>query len=246
MREPSVLDPMAGGGSIPFEALRFGIQTHARELNPVASLVLACTLKLPSQYGSTLAEDLVRWGREWAENVRSELASLYVSSLIVPTLRISTARTSLARVPASRCRWFPTGGSGRAPTLLPSVSPRSLSSSDVCTRLCATERSTLIPIAGPSTVGKGDPPGLGDSLSGDYIKAEAQAGRMGYELYAVVSLVSSGRGYRAPLAEDLEEVSPVPKPGWKGCGTTGRPPTSCRQRISMQSRITTVATVFMG
>ena len=36
----TVADPMAGGGSIPFEALRFGLTTYANELNPVASVIL--------------------------------------------------------------------------------------------------------------------------------------------------------------------------------------------------------------
>ena len=36
-RTSSVLDPFAGGGSIPFEALRYGLTTIANELNPVAA-----------------------------------------------------------------------------------------------------------------------------------------------------------------------------------------------------------------
>ena len=40
-----VLDPFAGGGSIPLEALRLGCETHAIEYNPVAVLILKCTLE---------------------------------------------------------------------------------------------------------------------------------------------------------------------------------------------------------
>ena len=39
-REITFCDPMSGGGSIPFEALRFGLTVHANELNPVASVIL--------------------------------------------------------------------------------------------------------------------------------------------------------------------------------------------------------------
>ena len=39
-RAPTVLDPMAGGGTIPFESLRLGLTTLAGELNPVACTVL--------------------------------------------------------------------------------------------------------------------------------------------------------------------------------------------------------------
>jgi len=36
---PLVVDPFAGGGSIPLEALRLGCDTFASDLNPVAGLV---------------------------------------------------------------------------------------------------------------------------------------------------------------------------------------------------------------
>ena len=48
---PSVLDPMSGGGSIPFESLRMGLPTWANDLNPVACTVLQATLVYPLQYG---------------------------------------------------------------------------------------------------------------------------------------------------------------------------------------------------
>ena len=41
---PTLLDPTAGGGSIPFESVRFGLPTKANELNPVASFILEATL----------------------------------------------------------------------------------------------------------------------------------------------------------------------------------------------------------
>jgi adenine-specific DNA methylase len=48
---PKVLDPFAGGGSIPLEALRLGCETHAGEYNPVAVLILKATLEYPQRYG---------------------------------------------------------------------------------------------------------------------------------------------------------------------------------------------------
>ena len=48
---PKVLDPFAGGGSIPLEALRLGCEAHASELNPVAVLILKCTVEYPQKYG---------------------------------------------------------------------------------------------------------------------------------------------------------------------------------------------------
>jgi putative DNA methylase len=50
---PLVVDPFAGGGSIPLEALRLGCDAFASDLNPVACLILKVML-----------EDIPRWGRQ--------------------------------------------------------------------------------------------------------------------------------------------------------------------------------------
>ena len=54
---PAVLDPTAGGGSIPFESLRLGFQVYANDLNPVAVLVQKATYEWPVKYGSALLEE---------------------------------------------------------------------------------------------------------------------------------------------------------------------------------------------
>ncbi len=48
---PVVLDPFAGGGTIPLEALRLGCEGHAIDLNPVAHLIELCTLVYPQKFG---------------------------------------------------------------------------------------------------------------------------------------------------------------------------------------------------
>jgi putative DNA methylase len=48
---PKVLDPFAGRGAIPLEALRLGCEAHAIDLNPVAHLIELCTLVYPQRYG---------------------------------------------------------------------------------------------------------------------------------------------------------------------------------------------------
>ena len=47
-----VVDPMAGGGSIPLESLRLGFRTIAIEYNPVAYLILKATMEFPAKYAS--------------------------------------------------------------------------------------------------------------------------------------------------------------------------------------------------
>ena len=46
-RAPRVLDPFAGGGAIPLEAIRLGCEAVAADLNPVAWFILRCTLHYP-------------------------------------------------------------------------------------------------------------------------------------------------------------------------------------------------------
>lgn len=55
---PKVLDPFSGGGAIPLEALRLGCESYANDLNPVAVLILKCTLEYPQKYGNAAANKL--------------------------------------------------------------------------------------------------------------------------------------------------------------------------------------------
>src|SRR2546425_721018 len=48
-RAPRVLDPFAGGGAIPLEAMRLGCDVTAADLNPVAWFILKCTLDYPQK-----------------------------------------------------------------------------------------------------------------------------------------------------------------------------------------------------
>lgn len=71
-----VLDPTAGGGSIPFEALRLGHQVIANELNPVATTILYATLDFPARFGPELVDDIEHWGRQLLDHVEREMDGL--------------------------------------------------------------------------------------------------------------------------------------------------------------------------
>lgn len=91
---PKVLDPFSGGGSIPLEAYRIGCEVYASEYNPVATLILKCTLEYPQKYGrkkvkrnnglleeeieiNPLVEDVKKWG-EWVLNeAKKEIERFY-------------------------------------------------------------------------------------------------------------------------------------------------------------------------
>src|SRR5205085_3785323 len=47
---PTILDPFAGGGTIPLEAQRLGLEAHASDLNPVAVLINKALVEIPAKF----------------------------------------------------------------------------------------------------------------------------------------------------------------------------------------------------
>ena len=74
---PLVVDPFAGGGSIPLEALRVGCEAFASDLNPVACLILKVMLEDIPRHGPKLADELRKAGSEIKAAAERELADLY-------------------------------------------------------------------------------------------------------------------------------------------------------------------------
>jgi adenine-specific DNA methylase len=77
--KPLVVDPFAGGGSIPLEALRLDCETFASDLNPVACLILKVMLEDIPRHGPELAKELRRVGAEVKKAAEKELAEFYPS-----------------------------------------------------------------------------------------------------------------------------------------------------------------------
>ena len=72
-----VFDPTAGGGSIPFEALRLGCNVIANDLNPVATIIEKATLQYPIQYKEALLPLLEKYGSELIEKHNPKMNSFY-------------------------------------------------------------------------------------------------------------------------------------------------------------------------
>ena len=72
-----VVDPMAGGGSIPLESLRLGFKTIAMEYNPVAYIILKATLEYPAKYGEKLSEEVKREAKALIDYAKRELGKYY-------------------------------------------------------------------------------------------------------------------------------------------------------------------------
>ena len=74
---PTILDVTAGGGSIPFEAGRLGLQTIANELNPVAALILRATCQWPQQHGNPLLSQYRQVSARFQQRVNELLDGVY-------------------------------------------------------------------------------------------------------------------------------------------------------------------------
>jgi adenine-specific DNA methylase len=74
---PLVVDPFAGGGSIPLEALRVGADAFASDLNPVAVLLNKVVLEYIPKYGQRLADEVRKWGEWIKQEAEKELAEFY-------------------------------------------------------------------------------------------------------------------------------------------------------------------------
>lgn len=219
--DPTVLDPTAGGGSVPFESVRLGLATLGNDLNPVATLVEKATIEWPAVHGLEVASELRRLAGMWRARLEARLASYFpqpdsgnlvdTTYLWARTIRCSHCEGMVPLSPNWRlapdgtgARLLPQQGSG------PGDAARKVRFEIVRK---GTEQS-------PGTVSGGDATCPFDDcrrlISSDHIKAEAQAGRMGEQLYAVVfrrrieTRTKAGkrgkdkweRGYRAPSADD--------------------------------------------
>ena len=218
----AVLDPTAGGGSIPFEALRLGARTAANDLNPVSTLIMRATIEWPSAYGAVLKSAFDDLSRRFVRAREERLAPYFPpepESNAIPTnylwARTVTCPYCDGLVPLSPNWRLATEGTGVR------LRPDCAAGPGTPGRICAFEIVGSAEEQFPGTVARGDghcPYGdCGRVIDGDEIKAQAQAGRMGEQLFAVVykrrepgKILKSGkhgrdkwvRGYRAPRPED--------------------------------------------
>ena len=111
---PLVVDPFAGGGSIPLEALRLGCEAFASDLNPVACLILKVMLEDIPRHGPGLADELRRVGGEIKQQAEQELADLYpkdpdgatpIAYLWARTVRCEAPNCG-AEIPLMRSFWL--------------------------------------------------------------------------------------------------------------------------------------------
>jgi len=205
-RQITVMDPMAGGGSIPFEALRYGFTVVAGELNPVASVILKATLDYPARFGPSLTKDIRRWGDVWAKRVEKRLEKFFPRQSGENIFAYLWARTVACPntgklVPLSPNWWL---SKKDEPVAVHLLTDRAGDTPQF--EIVRGDDIDFDPDEGTVSRGVGRSPWTGEVVDGDYIKREAQAGRMGQMLYAVAIKRSGGLDFRIPTLEDLTAV----------------------------------------
>ena len=233
----TLLDPFAGGGSIPFEALRYGFDTRAVELNPVAGTILRGTLDYPFAFGPSLTYDLHRYGAILSQGLQERLKP-YFSSVGDDTRLVGLAylwaRTVRCPytgkpIPLAPNWWLQRSGStGLA--VRPIFDVRSATARFEIVEVDGVGPDGFDPANGTVKRGKGRSPWAADqAVSGDYIKTEAQSGCMGSQLYCVaLKKARGGFDFRAPTEVDRKAVAQAEKvlarrlPGWDACGWVPR------------------------
>ena len=229
---PPILDPFAGGGSIPLEAQRLGLEAHASDLNPVAVLINKALIEIPPKWtghapvfpgavaekmswpaATGLAEDVRRYGKWMRDEAEKRIGGHYpkvsISGVDTPVVAWIWVRTVTCPNPACQ---------GTMP----------LASKFWLGKKKGKERY-VVPIPDGKRVrfeigGPDGAPREGTvSRSGavclicntpvpfSYIRAEGVAGRIGAQLMAIAAEGKRQRYYVAPT-EEHEKSADVPRP----------------------------------
>lgn len=207
----AVIDPMAGGGSIPLEAARLGLSSYANEYNPVACSILEATVDYSFRYGSELSERAALWGREWLKKIEPRL------SAFLPKRRDGLVHAYIY------ARTVPCPETGYETPLVPDWSllkPKAglgCAAEPVVDKRAGTWTARIrhvgegrdhLQVAPTPTYRKGKGVSLftGTVIPADYIKAKAQAGEMGSRLYAIALKTPQGLKFEAPDQGELEAI----------------------------------------
>jgi putative DNA methylase len=256
---PAFHDPFAGGGSLPLEAQRLGLESYASDLNPVAVLICKAMIEIPPKFAGKppvnpeyrkdrtlftrkwagvqgLAEDVRYYGKWMRDEAEKRIGHLYPK--VEVTAEMAKERPDLKKYVGQKLTviawlWARTVKSPNpafAKVDVPLASTFMLSTK-------AGKRAYVEPVIDDDgyvfTVKVGKPKDAeaakngtklaranflclmsGAPITGDYIKTEGKAGRMGARLMAIVAEGERGRVYLAPT-EMMETVARQAKPAWK-------------------------------
>ena len=240
---PKVLDPFGGGGAIPLESLRLGLPTYTGDLNPVAVLIHRAMLEIPGRFADQapvnagarigqnlwegnrgLAADVHAYG-EWIRDKAVTRIGQYYPNVVLPDgseakpIAWIWGRTVKSpdpswpgHVPLVRS-WVLAKKPGAAVVWVEPVVDHDARSIRYEIREGGTPQPPSVERGHGICVATGTP------IPGDYIKSEANAGRMGATLLAVVADGARTRVYVAPTGDGAPAV---PEPSFTVSGPVPR------------------------
>lgn len=207
----TVIDPMAGGGSIPLEAARLGVRSLANEYNPVACSVLEATTDYSFRYGAELAERARYWGREWIKRIEPRLKDVFPKRndglvhayIYARTVPCPDTGHDTPLVPD----WSLLKPKGGIQVVAEPVVDKKAGVWTVRVREVGEGRGQLRQAPTP-TYRKGKAVSLfsGNVIPAEYIKARALAGEMRSRLYAVAVKTPQGLTFEPPVERDLDAI----------------------------------------
>lgn len=225
---PAILDPFAGGGTIPLEAQRLGLESHASDLNPVAVLINKALIEIPPKFRGRkpvfpgLAESQIRsWSgaeglaadvRAYGELMRSQAEERIGHIYPKATLSDGTKAQVIAWI-WTRTITCPNPQCGIAMPLVRSwwLGKKKGKESYVIPRISNGKVSFQIghdsahqPTSETDgTIGRTGATCIGCGASADlkYVRAEGRAGRMSAQLMATVAEGTRRRIYLEPTTE---------------------------------------------
>jgi len=233
---PAVVDPFAGGGSIPLEAQRLGLESHASDLNPLAVLINKALIEIPPKFAGWspvfpgvaeeqsswlraegLAADVQHYGQWLRDEAEKRIGHLY-PKVTAPggtehtVIAWKWARTVISPNPAN-------------PIETPLVNSWWLSKKkgkEAWVKATVVDGQVRYEVQHNADGPKGDADGTvnrrgavsiadGTPIDLSYIRAESRAGRMGAHLIAVVADGGKGRVYVSPNEKHMS-LAQVPRP----------------------------------
>lgn len=222
-KAPRVLDPFAGGGSIPLEAQRLGLESHASDLNPLAVIINKALIEYPSRFcgnnavhphagtlssshnrADGLAEDIRYYGRVLRDKAFEKIGELY------PQVKDEDGNehTVIAWIWARTV----TNPNPANPVQVPLVRSWWLSKKkghEAWVKPIVEDGSIRYEVQHNADGPRGDAEGTvtrrgavsivdGTPVSFDYVRSEGRAGRLNSQLIAVIAEGERGRLYLNP------------------------------------------------
>ncbi len=231
---PPVLDPFCGGGSIPLEAQRLGLEAHGSDLNPVAVLITKALIEIPPKFAGQppvnpvarkgfghsgnwrgaqgLAEDVRYYGKWMRDEAYKRIGHLYPKGSNGETvIAWLWARTVCcpnpacgATMPLVSSFWL-SKKKGKKAWVEPAIEDRTVQ--------FKVRSGEGVPYAGTVNRKGGMCLVCNNAVPFNYIRSEGKAGQIGKQLLAVVVEGRRGRKYIDPTDEHAA-VAEKAHPNW--------------------------------